>query len=237
MNNRLKNIIKLLLCTVVMFSIGPLSRFLLLKVNININNLGYKGSSIYQFVISLILFFLLIFVYFDKYKKDYKEFMKNKYKNFIYLIKMFLIFIIIKYLISVISVVILLLFGYDTSSMTSLNQELIEAYVKAAPILMFFTSGVLAPFYEEGLFRLGLRNIIKNKWLFIIISGTIFGLIHVFPLESGISLTLGLIQSIIYITIGMVLSYIYCNTDNIYMSTGIHLLNNVLSILAIINTI
>ena len=76
---------------------------------------------------------------------------------------------------------------------------------------------------------------ITNKYLYIIISGTLFGLLHIFPLSDGITLILGIIQSISYVVMGIYFSYIYYKTDNIFISMGLHLLNNLLSVIMMLN--
>ena len=180
---------------------------------------------------------MIIILYYGKLKIDYINFKKDKKKNIIYVIKMYALFMILKYVFSIISVVLLVIFGYDTTLITSINQELIEKYVKAAPLLMVISSAFLAPFYEEGIFRLGIKEVIKNKYVFVLLSGLVFGLMHIFPLEEGISLSIGLIQSITYVSMGIMLAYIYHKKDNIYMSMGLHFLNNFLSVLVMINMI
>ena len=237
MREKIYEILKLLLCFIFFFCIGDLTTYVLNLLGINIDLLSNKGLVIYQFVMSLVIF-AIMFIAYNKYiKKDFYSFKKNINKNITYIIKMFVIFMIVKYIVSFISVFIMMLLKFDTSSMTSVNQNLIETYVKASPFLMVISTAILAPFYEEVLFRLGIKKVLKNKFLFVFISGMIFGLMHVFPLEKGISLTLGLTQSITYVTMGMFLSYSYYKTDNIFISVGIHFLNNLLSVLAMINMI
>lgn len=235
MNKKIYEFLKLILCAIIFFYIGDISVFLLKLVGIDMNEVSNKGMVIYQFVISSIMLVILVVAYINSIKKDYIEFKKDINKNITYIVKMFIIFMIVKYAVSFLSVLIMMLIGYDTSSMTSVNQNLIEMYVKSSPILMFFSTAVFAPFYEEILFRLGIGKVVKNKYLFIIISGFIFGLMHVFPLEEGISLGLGIIQSISYVTMGLFLAYVYKKKGNIFSSIGIHFLNNLLSILAMIN--
>lgn len=235
MRERVYFILKLLLCFILFFCIGDMATYILKIFGINIELLSNKALVIYQFVVSLIMFIVLFIVYNKSIKKDFKEFRKDLNKNIIYIIKMFVIFMIVKYIVSFISVLIMTLLKFDTSSMTSINQELIEAYVKTSPILMVISTAILAPFYEETLFRLGMKKVFKIEYLFVIISGVIFGLMHIFPLEEGVTLVLGIIQSITYVTMGIFLSYTYYKTDNIFISIGIHFLNNFLSVLAMIN--
>ena len=77
----------------------------------------------------------------------------------------------------------------------------------------------------------------SGNWgiLFVLVSGFTFGLMHVFPLNEGVDLLLGLIQSISYVTMGLFLAYYYQKTNNIFSSIGLHFLNNFLSVLIMIN--
>lgn len=235
MKEKVYSLLKLLLCFIFFFCISDITSYILSLFNIDVANFSNKVLVLYQFIMSFIIFIALFLTYKAIIKKDFEEFIKEKNKNITYIIKMFVIFMIVKYIVSFISVVIMTILRFDTSSMTSVNQNLIEAYVKTAPILMLISTSILAPFYEETLFRLGFKKVFKNKYVFIILSGLIFGLMHVFPLENGVPLVLGIMQSITYVTMGIFLSYIYYKTDNIFISVGIHFLNNLLSVLAMIN--
>ena len=235
MKEKIYSLLKLLLCFIFFFCIGDIFSYVLGIFGIDVTKFSNKILVIYQFIMSFIMFIVLFFTYKKTIKKDYESFRKEKNKNITYIIKMFVIFMIVKYLVSFISVLIMTLLNFDTSSMTSVNQNLIESYVKASPILMLISTAIFAPFYEEVLFRLGFKKVFKNKYIFVILSGMIFGLMHVFPLEEGIPLMLGIMQSITYVTMGIFLSYVYYKTDNIFISIGIHFLNNLLSVLAMIN--
>lgn len=235
MKEKIYSLLKLLLCFIFFFCIGDIFSYVLGIFGIDVTKFSNKILVIYQFIMSFIIFIVLFFTYKKTIKKDYESFRKEKNKNITYIIKMFVIFMIVKYLVSFISVLIMTLLNFDTSSMTSVNQNLIESYVKASPILMLISTAIFAPFYEEVLFRLGFKKVFKNKYIFVILSGMIFGLMHVFPLEDGIPLMLGIMQSITYVTMGIFLSYVYYKMDNIFISIGIHFLNNLLSVLAMIN--
>lgn len=235
MKNKIKDILKLIICCILFLLIGDIVNIFMGVIGININEISNKGKVIYQFVLSLIMFLVLFVLYFKNIKEDFFDIKKNFSKNVRKIIKLFFVFMIIKFLVSLVSTIIMTLLGFDTNSMTSVNQNIIEGLINASPILMFISTAFLAPFYEEFLFRLGIGKVIKSKWLFIIISGTIFGLLHVFPLDEGISLMLGITQSISYVTMGILLSYVYKKHNNIFFSIGVHFLNNFISALTIIN--
>lgn len=234
MREKIYNVLKLILCFFSFFYIGTLLKIILELFNIDILS-SNKGVVISQFILSFILFILLLFVYFKDIKKDFKHFFANPNKSISYVIKMFIVFMVVKYVVGLISVLVCMLLKLDTNSITSVNQELIKEYVKTYPLLMIISTSVLAPFYEESLFRMGIRKVIKNRFIYIIVSGSLFGLLHVFPLDEGISVLVGVVQSISYVTMGLFFSYIYSKTDNIFNTIGIHFLNNFLSVLTMLS--
>ncbi|MBQ3021400.1 MAG: CPBP family intramembrane metalloprotease [Bacilli bacterium] len=234
---KLYNLLKILFSLLCFFNIGSILKLVLKLFNIDLTTISTKGLVIYQLVLSLIMFSILLLIYFKDIKKDFKKLKGNIKSSIWYIIKTFIIFMIVKYIVSFISVLIMTLLGFDTTSFTSVNQNLIQDYIKVAPILMVFTTSFLGPFYEEILFRLGFKKVLGKGIWFVIISGFIFGVMHVFPLEEGIPLALGIVQSISYVTMGIFLAHIYNKTDNIFLSIGVHFLNNFLSVLTMINMI
>lgn len=234
MKEKLINIGRLLFGFVCFFYISVIAGFVLRLFNVNVKELSIGKLVIIEFIMSFVMFLFLMILYHSFIKKDFKDFKKNLNKNITYIIKVFIIFMVVKYLISVLATVLMMAFGYDVSSITSQNQQLIEDYVKNSPALMVISTAFLAPVYEEVLFRMGIKKVISNKYLFVIVSGLVFGLLHVFPLD-GVPLGLGILQSVVYVTMGIFLAYSYQKTDNIFISIGLHFLNNFLSVLAMIN--
>lgn len=229
-----KYLIKLIVCFLLFYFIGDILKWTLTLFNINITN---KLIVILQLICSSIILIILILLYKKDIKKELNKLTKIKEKVIGYILKMFLIFMVVKFLVGILSGIILLLFNMDIESLNSVNQSTIELLAKESPLLIFISASILAPIYEELLFRLGIKKVIKNKYLFIITSGLVFGLLHIFPLSEGITLTLGIIQSITYVTMGIFLAYIYENSGNIVNSIGVHFLNNLLSILVVINSL
>jgi len=76
----------------------------------------------------------------------------------------------------------------------------------------------------SAIFRQSFRNLFQNKWLFIIISGLVFGGMHVFT-GNNIS-KLDLLYLIPYSAPGMAFAYMLYKTDNIFVSMGFHMLHN-----------
>lgn len=233
MKEKLLNILKLLFSILLFFFVGTIAKNIIDILNINLDS--DMRLILLQLISSIIILGILIIIYYKDLKSDFKLFKKNISKKLGFIIKLFLIFIVVKYLVSLFTAIIMIVLKLDVNSITSVNQELIETCLKRAPFLMAISTSLLAPVYEEILFRLGFKKVFGNNMLFVIISGFIFGLLHVFPLDEGISLTLGLVQSISYVSMGLFLAYAYKKHNNIYCTIGIHFLNNFISILTMIN--
>ena len=235
MKEKIFSILKLIFSLFCFFFIGTIVSYILLFLNVDLVNITIKDQVFIQFMLSILMFSIFFIVYSSDLIKDFKSFKKDISKNIKFIIKMFLLFLIVKYLVGILSSILMSIFNFKIENLVSTNQVAVEEYIKNGPILMFISSVLFAPFYEETLFRLGIRKVFNYGLFFVILSGMSFGLMHIFPLDEGISLGLGIIQSISYVTMGIFLAYVYNKSKNIYCSIGVHLLNNLFSILAIMN--
>lgn len=103
------------------------------------------------------------------------------------------------------------------------NEEAVRDTFAKAPIYMFISAVIFAPILEELTFRQGIRNIFSNDLVFIIVSGLVFGGLHV---VGNINTPLDLLYLIPYCTPGFIFAYIMSKTDNVLVSTGLHFLHN-----------
>lgn len=132
-------------------------------------------------VSSILTCIILALVYFKLLKKDLKEF-KTKYQNILKFFGKvfiaFLIFFLIKIFVSVFETMLADIFNIELE--VSNNQSLIEKLMHGkGSVMLIISCCLLAPFEEEVLFRGGIKQIIKNKKVFVAVSGLIFGLMHV----------------------------------------------------------
>lgn len=138
---------------------------------------------------------------------------------------------------NLISASILSLLG--KSNVTSQNQEGINQLLNSKFMVIMIISLLFIPIIEELIFRKAFFSLLNkfnfNKYLILISSSILFGLIHViFNLSNGLD---ELILSIPYITSGLVLGYIYISNDeNIYTVTLVHILNNLIATILILQT-
>lgn len=103
------------------------------------------------------------------------------------------------------------------------NEETIRQIFTKAPIYMFISAVFIAPVLEELTFRQAFRNIFSNDKVFIIMSGLVFGGLHV---VGNVNSPVDLLYLIPYCTPGFVFAYIMAKTDNVFVSMGLHFLHN-----------
>lgn len=223
MKERIISIIKLFVALITFFTLSSVLAYFIKRMGFIIAD--YKDAVIITSAAEVILAVIIFALYNRDLVKDTsitkdKEFIKK-------IVKYFCIFWGMKLVSSVIMSVLCLMTGYEVD--VSENQEAINLYTTSAPIIMLLTTSITTPIVEEGIFRLGISKVIKNKNLFIIISGLFFGFLHIFPTE--LELTYALISSIPYVTMGFVLAYIYKKEDNIYYPMILHGLNNFISMI------
>ncbi|MCM1371231.1 MAG: CPBP family intramembrane metalloprotease [Clostridium sp.] len=173
-------------------------------------------KSISLIICSIIIMLLLIIVNKKSLKKDIQDIRKNHKKYFSKYIKYWFFAVLVMMFSNVI-------IGIISNGGIANNEESIRETFKIAPIYIYFSTIIFAPFVEEIVFRRSLKNIIPSKWAFIITSGIIFGGLHV--ISSITSLT-DVLYIIPYSCCGLAFAYILYETDNVLVSTGLHFLHN-----------
>ena len=162
---------------------------------------------------------MLFLIYKKDLIKDFKDFKKNFKDYSDIIIKYWLL----GFLFMVFSNLIIGLFS-PLSKAT--NEEAVRSIIYSTPFLAFLITSLLAPFTEEVIFRKSIKDAIKNKWLFILVSGIFFGALHV---VGEIESLYGILYIIPYSSLGIAFALIYYNTNNIYSSIFAHFLHNTLS--------
>lgn len=172
-------------------------------------------KSFTSIISNLIIIIIYIVIKKEDFKKDFKNIHKTHYiRNIILFIILFSISEIALYFLPKI-------FGVMVT-----NQAIVTEKFKANILISSIESIIIAPIYEEILFRKNFKKAFGHKWTFVIITGIIFGSIHLLSISSLIEL----VYAPIYIGLGIWLSYIYYSDDNILVSMKYHMLNNLLSI-------
>ena len=110
------------------------------------------------------------------------------------------------------------------------NEIVVRNYINISPLLMIFDTCIYSPIAEELAFRKSIKDCFSNKWTYILVSGLLFGLLHII---SHINSPLSLLYIIPYGALGITFAYIYYKTDNIYSTITVHAMHNILAIIII----
>lgn len=204
------------LLTFLIFYFSSYTQIIAIKLfNIDVNNYSNFDLAIVNTFADFILVLLLVLLYFKELKIEFKRFKSNLGLSLDTAFKYWFIGLMIMCISNII-------IGYVTNLNTSSNEQTVQTLINATPYLMLFTAGVLAPIAEELTFRKGMFKLFKNKWVYAIASGFIFGLLHVI----GSSNILEYLYIIPYGSLGFFFALTYYETKNIYPSIIMHMIHN-----------
>lgn len=113
------------------------------------------------------------------------------------------------------------------------NLALIEAASAASPVFMMLFGVVIAPAYEELLFRrvlFGRWWAAGKPWLGLLLSGSAFALMHEIPGVGGNTWQATALLWVIYGFMGAAFAWVYWRTRTLWAAIGAHALNNVIAL-------
>ena len=93
------------------------------------------------------------------------------------------------------------------------NENAVQELIKISPWIMGIDICLIAPFNEELVFRKAIKDIIKNKYLFVFLSFLIFGGAHV---VSSAKTLVDCLYIFPYGVLGAVFAIAYYKTDTVY---------------------
>ena len=184
----------------------------------NINYQNWTDTAIYTYLIiyQFMVVGIIIALFGKTYKKHFIDF-KNNFKNYISNY--------IKYWFMTLGLMMLsnILIQMITSGIAP-NEQAVRDTLQMEPLYTFIASVIIAPFLEESVFRLSIRKIVpNNKWLYIIISGISFGLLHVI---GNISVWSDWLYLVPYSIPGLIFAYTLVKSDNIFVPISLHTIHN-----------
>lgn len=185
-------------------------------INPDISKIPFTIKVIYLLLFEIVQISFIIYLIKDKIKQDLKDLKKNHKEYFSNNIKYYLIGIILMMISNII-------ISFFNSGNIAGNEEAVRDIFSTAPIYMYISAVFLAPLLEELVFRQGIRNIFTNDKLFIIVSGLVFGGLHVI---GNVSSLIDLLYLIPYSIPGFAFAYILTKTKNIFVPIGFHFLHN-----------
>ena len=188
-------------------------------LNINPPTLFLEVYTILVEILTILFIFLL-------FKKEivhmWKDFYENRDKYFKKYFKFwFLILVLMAFSNGIITLI--------NKSEISNNQEAINDMFERLPIYTYILSVFLAPIIEELVFRFCFMKIFNNKYLYMILSGVIFGLFHIIGSFESAYDFLFLVP---YSIPGLIFAYILYDSKNIFNTIWLHFVHNGISMLA-----
>ncbi|MBP3461550.1 MAG: CPBP family intramembrane metalloprotease [Bacilli bacterium] len=203
-------------CIFIYFFISDLEIYFLSLFGIDYTELSTSFKIIYLIIWEIVTICLIALLLNKKLSKDFENMKKNHKQYFKKYFKFWLIAVAIMMISN-------LFINFFLDNGISSNEETLREMFKISPIYIFFSSVIYAPFVEELVFRQSIKNIIPNKIIFIIVSGLIFGGLHIVSGYSGLTDLLYLIP---YCAPGFAFAYILADSDNIFISIALHFMHN-----------
>lgn len=205
------------LLALLLFFFGSIFQVIpILIFNLDANNIGGNTKILLTLFSNTIIAFILILFYFKDIKNDIKKFKENKSELLEIGFKIWVIGLI---LMASSNVIINKISPNEIAN----NEESIRSMISVSPYLMLINTAILAPIVEELVFRKSFRTVFKNNLLFVIVSGIVFGGLHVVLSIENVYDYLYLIP---YCSLGISLSYMYYKTDNICIPIIMHMIHN-----------
>lgn len=179
------------------------------------NDKYFVLSNLTVYIIVLTIFILIfrktIIPDFYKFKKNYKKIIKDNF--YIWLI----------------GLVIMAISSAIIGNFVSLpeNELIVRNLFNRSPLFMCILSIIIAPITEELLTRVLLKDAFKNPYIYYILSGLIFGLLHIISSKN----LLYLLYLIPYSTLGFCFALMYKKTNNVWTNITFHSIHNLFAML------
>ena len=188
----------------------------------DINNLTSKDECVLTLLSSILCSMILILIYRKDLIKDMKSFKKN-YKT---ILKTSITYWLIGYLLLTVSTALVTNIIHYIGN----NQSTLEGLINTNKLYMILSVTIFSPFVEEMIFRKSIRDFCKSDLLFMIISGLIFGYMHVM----SETVLINYLLIIPYAIFGYIFAKAYVETDNIFTSIIMHMIHNTFAIVLLL---
>lgn len=178
-----------------------------------------KNSIVSNFISNFIFILCIYFMYFKDLNKEFKLYFKNFKNNISTSFKYY----IMGFLGMVFFNIFIALFVGGISS----NEEQVREMLFNNFIITMISISIIAPILEELIFRKSLEPIIKNKWVYVIVSGLLFGFAHLLTnIVSGSFTITDLVFILPYASLGASFALMDNETKTVFSSIVIHAIHN-----------
>ena len=224
MKNLINNKYLIFFMVLLLFFFGSLFQLIPIRLlNLDITKLSGQEEVLLTLFSNIITMAILIGIYYKSLKKDLIAFKKKFYELFEISFQIWVIGLVLM-------AVFNLIINHFSPNEIANNEEAIRSLINVSPIFMLLNTAIAAPVIEELVFRKSFRIIFKNNVAFVLISGIVFGALHVITSIVNVYDYLYLLP---YCSLGIAFSYMYYKTDNICAPIFMHFVHN--TIMTIMN--
>ena len=211
-----KKLLKLLLVFSLFFFSSLFQLIPIWIFNLNIKKLTSSQEVYLTLFSDIIILIILFFLYRKEIKEQFTSFKKNFYQHMDTSFKYWLIGLIVM----VVSNLLIITFSPNS---VAANEQQVQQLIGSTPWVSLICVGILAPIIEEFTFRKAFYDAFSKGWLFIIVSGLVFGSLHVvLSLES----LWDLLYLIPYSSLGIAFGFTMSKTKNVFPSILVHMFHN-----------
>lgn len=216
-----KNKLLGILAIFIYFFFSLFSGVILSLLGIDISKLSIINKYVISLIYELVILIIIILIHFKTLKIDFKD--------YIYKIKYYLKTYIKYWLYALLAMYVCNIILFKLSGNIAKNEQDIRVLVKGNPFIMIILASIIGPILEELIFRISIYKIIgKYKWLFIIISGLIFGSMHVLGQANTIVDYLYIIP---YGIPGSFFAYTLYKSNNSCVPISLHIIHNTFALI------
>ena len=205
------NVIFCILCFLGLFLFSSIV-YLLLKPIIH-------NENVITIIANLLFCLFLYLLYFKDLNKEFKDYFKDFKSNF----KLSLKYYALGIMGMVFFNIIIMIFLKDVSQ----NENQVRELLFSSPFYTMISISILAPLSEELIFRKSLQPVIKNKWIYVITCGVLFGGAHILTnVISNTFVLTDLFYILPYGSLGASFALMDNETKTTFSSIMIHALHN-----------
>lgn len=166
-------------------------------------------SNMIDIMLYLLYAFILIFLYKQVFISDFKDIKKNWKK---YLMRMLISIVLIFASMVLINLIVGVLFNVKE---TSENDFSLLTTFKENSLVVVLLTCIYYPLVEGIIFRKSVRDIIDNKWFFIMFSAIFYFFFNIVYTSMSFS---NIMSSVCYLSTMMIVSHFYWKTNNFTLS-------------------
>lgn len=166
-------------------------------------------SNLIDIMLYLLYAFILIFLYKQVFISDFKDIKKNWKK---YLMRMLISIVLIFVSMVLINLIVGVLFNVKEISENDFS--LLTTFKENSLVVVLLTC-IYYPLVEGIIFRKSVRDIIDNKWFFIMFSAIFYFFFNIVYTSMSFS---NIMSSVCYLSTMMIVSHFYWKTNNFTLS-------------------